>query len=296
VDDRATGWRPWPKTLTGLAAQDPDGLPDAARGERVLVLRRLVDRLEGHWLCELAGVDGRGAAGADGCIPAPSTASWLRNRLHLGATAASNFVRTARALFRGPLTETARALTNGDISPAHAAVLAHGTHELPEQVAVEAEPVLVEAARRLDPPRLRRVITHLRGMVDFDSAANQAERQHDQRWLWLAPTLEGMVALEGLLDPEAGQTLLASLESLARPADAEDARSGGQRRADALVELARRALEGGRLPQTGGCGPSCRWWCTWTVSWATPAGWAERLAGRGRWRLRRVGGWPVTGR
>jgi hypothetical protein len=64
-----------------------------------------------------------------------------------------------------------------------------------------------------------------------------------------------MVAVDGLLEPEAGQTLLAALEPLARPADATDPRSGGQRRADALTELARRALEAGHLPQTGGVRP-----------------------------------------
>jgi hypothetical protein len=48
---------------------------------------------------------------------------------------------------------------------------------------------------------------------------------------------------------------LAALEPLARPASAADERSGGQRRADALAELARRSLEGGRLPQTGGVRP-----------------------------------------
>jgi hypothetical protein len=64
-----------------------------------------------------------------------------------------------------------------------------------------------------------------------------------------------MVALEGLLDPEAGQTLLSALEPLARPVDSQDPRSGGQRRADALAELARRSLEAGQLPQTGGVRP-----------------------------------------
>jgi Domain of unknown function (DUF222) len=64
-----------------------------------------------------------------------------------------------------------------------------------------------------------------------------------------------MVAVDGLLEPEAGQTLLAALEPLARPANAQDTRSGGQRRADALAELARRHLEGGRLPQGGGVRP-----------------------------------------
>jgi hypothetical protein len=64
-----------------------------------------------------------------------------------------------------------------------------------------------------------------------------------------------MVAVDGLLDPEAGQIVLAALEPLARPHSAEDARSGGQRRADALTELARRSLEGGTLPKAGGVRP-----------------------------------------
>jgi hypothetical protein len=111
-------------------------------------------------------------------------------------------VRTARAVFRGPLTATAKALTDGTISPAHAAVLAHGTQDLPAQVAVEAEPVLVEAAGRLDPPRLRRVLGHLQLAADPEAAEARTERQHGRRGLWLSSTLEGMVAVDGLLDPE----------------------------------------------------------------------------------------------
>jgi hypothetical protein len=64
-----------------------------------------------------------------------------------------------------------------------------------------------------------------------------------------------MVALDGLLEPEAGQIVLAALDPLARPANAEDPRTASQRRADALTELARRNLEGGRLPQSGGVRP-----------------------------------------
>src|SRR5829696_7035811 len=78
-----------------LAAQDLDGLADSVRAERVLVLRRLLDRLEGHWLKELAGVDARGAAGADQGQEVGSTAAWLRTRLRLGAGAAAGQVRTA---------------------------------------------------------------------------------------------------------------------------------------------------------------------------------------------------------
>ena len=156
-----------------LAAQDLDGLADAVRAERVLELRRLVDRLEGHWLSELAAVDARGAAGAEQDVQAGSTAGWLRARLRMGAAAATSSVRTARALFCGPLPATAKALADGELSAAHAAVLAHGTHDLPDQVTAEAEPVLVEAARRLDPPRLRRVLAHLRTVADPDTTATR---------------------------------------------------------------------------------------------------------------------------
>ena len=51
--------------LQELAAQDPEGLADGARAERVRRLRGLADRLEGLWLAELAAVDARGAAGAE---------------------------------------------------------------------------------------------------------------------------------------------------------------------------------------------------------------------------------------
>ncbi|HKQ02049.1 MAG TPA: DUF222 domain-containing protein, partial [Actinomycetes bacterium] len=99
------------------------------------------------------------------------------------------------------------------------------------------------------------VLGHLRLVADPDGAEQANEVRHGRRGLWLTPTFDGMVALDGLLEPEAGQTLLAALEPLARPADAQDNRSGSQRTADALAELARRALEGGRLPQAGGVRP-----------------------------------------
>ena len=113
-------------------------------------------------------------------------------------------------------------MCDGELSVAHAQVLAAGTHPLPDHVTVEAEPVLVEAARRLDPTRLRRLLGHLLQVADPDGADRDRERRHARRGLWLAPTFEGMVAVDGLLEPEAGQTLLAALEPLARPADAHD--------------------------------------------------------------------------
>jgi hypothetical protein len=238
-----------------LAAADLDQLSDAALTRDTVALQWWLGRLEGQWLRRLAAVDARGAAGADQGVPAPSTASWLRRRLRMGAGAAREAVQTARALFRGPLPQTAQALCSGVLSPAHARVLAQGTRALPDQVTADAEPVLVEAASRLDPPLLRQAVGYLLQVADPEGADAARERRHDRRGLWLSPTLDGMVAIDGLLEAEAGHTVLAALEPLACPAEAHDRRLGGQRTADALTELARRALEGGRLPKTGGVRP-----------------------------------------
>ena len=160
------GWRRWRRPGTSSPPRTPTRQTDTARAQRLLAWGTLLDRHEGLWLKELAALDAAGAAGADQGVQAPSTASWLRNRLRLSAGAATSYVRTARALFRGPLRRTAQALCDGEVSVAHAQVLAHGTHDLPEQVAAEAEPVLLEAARHLDPLRLRRVLGHLQHVVD----------------------------------------------------------------------------------------------------------------------------------
>src|SRR6266545_8365514 len=149
-----------------MAADDPGEVGDALLATEVVAMRRLVDRLEADWLRRLATVDGRGAAGAELGAQAPSAAGWLRARCRLSPALAGQQVRTARALHRGPLAGTAAALAAGEVSPQHAAVLADATSGLPPRKVAEAEPVLVDAARRLDTPRLRRLAAHLREVID----------------------------------------------------------------------------------------------------------------------------------
>jgi Domain of unknown function (DUF222) len=212
----------------------------------------------------------------------------------MSAGAASSLVRTAWALYRGPLPQTGQALTSGAISPAHAQVLAAGTHDLPTHTVVEAEPVLVAAARRLDPPRLRQAITHLRRVADPEGADTRAERQHQQRGVWVSSTWEGMVAVNGLLDPEAGQTLVAALEPLARPTMPPTPARGGSAGPTPWSSWPAAPWRVASSPRLVGSGPSCWSPWTWTACWATPVGWAARPAGLGRWTPRPVGGWPAT--
>lgn len=84
-----------------------------------------------------------------------------------------------------------------------------------------------------------------------DGARGRDEQLHERRRLYLSPVLDGAFVLNGALDAEGGATVLAALTALAGPTP-EDERTPAQRRADALVELARRALDGGELADTGG--------------------------------------------
>src|SRR6266508_2718753 len=238
-----------------FAADDLDQLGDALLAAQVVAVQRLGDQLDADWLRRLAAVDARGAAGAEVGASAPSTAGWLRATTRMSPAGAGQRVRTARALHRGPLAATAAALAAGEVSYAHAAVLADATHDLPPKQVAEAEGVLVDAARRLDPARLHRLAGHLRDVLDPQGSEERGRAQLDRRGLWLAATFEGMVAVNGLLDPDAGEAARAALAPLAGPTGPDDERSAAQRRADALGELARQALQAGHLPDCGGLRP-----------------------------------------
>src|SRR5919197_3251900 len=172
--------------MARLAPQDPADLPDALLVQQTLALHRLLDQLDGICLRLLAHADGRGAAGADHATPAPSTAAWLRAATRSGAAAAARRVHAARALFRGPLRSKGRAMVAGDLSYQHAAGLARAAPHPPPGAPPQAEPVLLDAARRLDPPRLRQVAGHPRQLLDPDRADQRERRRLERRGGWLS--------------------------------------------------------------------------------------------------------------
>src|SRR5215475_12744481 len=209
--------------LTALADDDPDHRPDTALTDGLLQLRRTIDGLEAQWLRWLAAFDRRGIAAS---TTATSTTAWVRSTCRLSPTTARDRVALARAL--PGLPDTAAAL------------------------AADTEPALVDLARVLDPPRLRRELAHVRDALAPEAGEDAAEHAHQRRGLSASETLNGMVALDGMLDPEGGALLLAALQPLAAPTGPDDKRTPRQRRADALTELARLQLDQGDLPTTGG--------------------------------------------
>lgn len=115
------------------------------------------------------------------------------------------------------------------------------------------ESILLEASRGCDPATLRRVATHLSYVLDPDGTRRREAGSFDRGTLFVSPVLDRF-AVNGDLDGEDGVTVLAALAPLSAPI-AGDQRTPAERRADARVELARRALDGGGLPETGGVRP-----------------------------------------
>ncbi len=85
-------------------------------------------------------------------------------------------------------------------------------------------------------------------MARWPSASSQFER----RYLTLAPLLDGMTSIDGMLDGESAALLTAALEPFLVPTGPEDLRTAAQRRADGLIDIVRAACDHRLLPLVGG--------------------------------------------
>ncbi|MCI0688149.1 MAG: 13E12 repeat family protein, partial [Sporichthyaceae bacterium] len=238
--------------VAGLVAADPKSLTSASRRVRIVELERLSAVLAAHQLACLEVFDAGGEARADG---AASTQAWLCANTRVSPAQASAQVRLARRLDRYRL--VAAALAAGELGVRHAEVVTRCLDEVAAGLgdgvrAAEVERGLVAVARLADPLRLSRECARLRHQVAPEMATAADWNAHAARELSLSVTVAGMVAVSGTLDPLTGEAVLAAVGSLAAPSGPDDARSPGQRRADALGELARRQLAAGGLPAAAG--------------------------------------------
>jgi hypothetical protein len=142
--------------------------------------------------------------------------------------------------------ETRAAFAAGEVSEPRVRLLAEAHRLAPEQFTRD-ESRLVAQAAAASAQRLPQVLGDWRRQADPGGAEADPARLFAQRALHLSPAWSGMVHVDGDLDPEGGSVVLAALRSLSEPAssDPRDARSPQQCRADALVEICRRHLDGG---------------------------------------------------
>ncbi|HWO71597.1 MAG TPA: DUF222 domain-containing protein [Actinomycetota bacterium] len=235
--------------LEELAAEDVRFASDGELVEGLREIERAVSALEVERARRVSELEERGVAAREGL----SVTSFLADRFRMAPSWAARYVAWARALARAP--RTREALAQGEIHPSAAAVLlqARGSSE---ELFERDEEVLVDAARTLPHRDLRRVVAHWRQAADPVAAADEADRLYARRRLHVSPTLDGMVRVDGDLDPETGQTLITALDAVVsaeiRDNRDYDMRSYAQRRADALAEICRRYLDSGDRPEVGG--------------------------------------------
>ena len=229
--------------------------------DKAYALMAQAQGLASRLLCE---VDQRQLATRAG---APSTKAWLRRRHQLTPGRARRDVELARAL-DGPLQATAAALSAGALSSEQAAaiadVLSHAPRSAGSTEKGQAEALLIESSGRHDPHELRRLGIHIWAVLDPDGVdADEGRRLEAQearafarRRFAMPSDGDGGVFVSGHLDAEGGATVRTALDPLAAPlpatAEGPDRRTASQRYADALVELCRRALQSGELPDSGG--------------------------------------------
>jgi hypothetical protein len=235
--------------VDALRSEVLSSLPDARIEEDFAELQAVMDQLEVERLRRLAEIERRGIHRRDGHL---SAASWLASTQHLAWGTAREQVWLARGLEE--MLATRSALEAGELSMSQARVLAGARQTDPEAFS-RSEEVLVQAARIHTMNDLQKVVSYWRERVEPDRGLDVQERLRARRGLHASVTFGAMVRLDGELDPESGETLLAALGGVL---DAEarsgepDERTPAQRRADALTEICRGWLDREDRPTVAG--------------------------------------------
>ncbi len=194
----------------------------------------------------------RQAHRADG---ARDAATWARDELGSSWRDAKGQLQAAAELEGLP--KAKGAFTDGDITGDAAAAIVKATGDERLTGRPEVEDQLVDAARRGGPDLVRKTARKLRAATpDHDQAAKEAADRHRDRYAKVRVADDGSVDIDAHLDPVNGEHFLTAWRPLLRDMHTNSSqleiRTREQRGADALGELARRAVAGDGLPEAAG--------------------------------------------
>ena len=217
---------------------------DGVLVDEVVELHRRIARLQAACAARISEIDRRGLPLREGF---GSTPGWLIAHSGDPAGICRSRVRSARGLRHMP--HTREAFTDGVLSEPRVRMLVDARDTEPS-VFQRDENLLVSQARRLTPADFRQALAYWRRLADSDGHLRDLDRAYRRRRLHASVTWQGVVQIDGQLDPEGGATLITALRSLTDPTnlDPSDTRTPAQRRADAIVELARRHLDNPNRP------------------------------------------------
>ncbi len=253
--------------LDGVADASLWSLADSDLPELTVAAGRVVNQLQGLLTRLVGELDARDLPVRLG---ASTTAALLRHRLVLTPGSAQALAHTARAT-RSEFSATGAALSAGELNWAQATAITRAIAELPaeagDEVRQRAEAYLIGEAAHFDAVALSRLgrctlEVAVPGVLEDKQAEQLAaaeRRDARRREFTMTPDGHGCEWLRGRLDTESAAALRAALDPLSAPrpdaVNGPDPRCAAERRADALIELARRALAGGELPDRGGQRP-----------------------------------------
>lgn len=233
--------------IDAMAAADPRALTDAEIETRIVGLHRATARLQAELVGAIRLAEKRQSWAVDG---ARSLVGWLRMTCRMAKGAAKAYARLGRRLEDLPVVD--EAFRAGVIDYAHARAIATKTADLPAEDVAKHERTLVDLATRANPADTYKALAHLRYLIDPNKATLDAEHARELRYLDVSRTFDGMVALNGMFDPEAGETLLTAINALCPPPRPGDNRTSRRKRADALTTICSWSLSSGKLPSSGG--------------------------------------------
>ena len=236
--------------LDALIGSGPEAHADGSSLEE---LHRLFSRFESFVTEATAAFDAGQEWSADG---AKTSAAWIARRCRVPHAAARRRVRLGRALRHVP--QSADAWREGRIGSDQAKAIAGERRHRTESAMERDEEMLVTQAAQMGFEDFYRALSYWKQLADPDGADDEEMARRDARAVFLEPSIGGLWLGQMTLDPISGSIVSGELKRLEHdlfehdcaearerlgrtPRLDELARTSGQRRADALVEMATRS-------------------------------------------------------
>jgi hypothetical protein len=243
------------KVADGLLDLEVEVVTDDELAAAMIALRRQRSRVDAAMSRLTAAFDGRGVWGEDG---SRSAVDWIAARARLPRPQVAGEVRDARRVRAMPATRDA--WEAGEVTSAHVRTLTRlAGHPRAGAHFPDGEELLVDQAPEQRFEDWARLCAYWCATADPDGPEQRRARDTELRSFRIAVGLDGVGHADGYLAPLAAATITAALEAIEDDLFTADwaaakelhgdtvtaahlARTSAQRRHDALVEMAQRAL------------------------------------------------------
>jgi hypothetical protein len=240
-------------TLTALVAINPQELSPSDRIDYLTALERQTGWLQALMQRAIVAVAGCDSSKPNGIDPFfgvdDAEREDISTALRLAPTTAQSRIDVARTLVNY-LPNTCSALATGEISPAHATVIAKETAAairdgLPESAIFEIEQRAIAHAEFHTPGQVANQVRTTIARISPETFEEVVARARDTRKVSCYTESDGVSTIVAILPAADAQIVMNSIESFIRAANAEqgtdaksDPRSSDMKRADALTAIA----------------------------------------------------------